>query len=175
MQPRVKATMSVMTEAMKPFERKLTKGEDKKLVKDLLCSGLADAGTQTNSAGVSLLEKLNFPIEKMMMTDHAIRGAANSDLDVMGAILLRVELGGKVARFMMFICKNEKTTIFSRTTLRQLGLIKDDFATPAQASCESRSAVCNCPSRTLPHPLPTEMLFPGVDGNREKLELWMRN
>ena len=49
----------------------------------------------------------------------------------MGAILLRVELEGKVALFMMFICKNEKTTIFSRTTLRQLGLIKDDFAAPA--------------------------------------------
>ena len=35
--------------------------------------------------------------------------------------------------------------------------------------------MCNCPSRTLPPLLPTEMPFPGVDGNREKLELWMRN
>ena len=101
-QPRVKATMSVMTEAMKPFGSKLTKGEDKKLVKDLLCSGLAGTGAQTNSAGVSLLEKLNFPIEKMMMTDHAIRGAANRDLDVMGAILLRVELGGKLQDSCLF-------------------------------------------------------------------------
>ena len=76
---------------------------------------------------------------------------------------------------MMFVCKNETWTIFSRTTLRQLGLIKDDFAAPEKSSCEKRSAVCNCPSRTLPPPLPTEMPFPGVDENREKLELWMRN
>ena len=73
---------------MKPWGVKLSKSEEKKLVKDLMTRGLADTGAQTNSCGVSLLEKLNFPIEKMMMTDHAIRGAANSDLDVMGAILL---------------------------------------------------------------------------------------
>ena len=47
-----------------------------------------------------------------MQTNHAIRDAADSDLDVIGAVLLRVELDGKVARFIMYICRNEKTTIF---------------------------------------------------------------
>merc|ERR1712239_121523 len=154
-QPKLKASMSVMTEAMKPFGTKLSRAEEKNLVKDLDTSGLADSGAQTNSAGVSLLKKLNFPEEKMMTTSHAIRGAANSDLDVMGAILVRLELNGKVARFIMYICRNEKSVIYSKTTLKQLGLIKD-FTSPDQASCEQRSAVCNCPTRTLPPPLPTE-------------------
>ena len=54
---------------------------------------------------------MNFPLEKMMETDHSIRGAADSNLDVMGAVLLRVELDGKVARFIMYICRNEKTRV----------------------------------------------------------------
>ena len=48
----------------------------------------------------------------MMQTDHNIIGAADSDLDVMGAVLLRAELNGNVSRFIMYICRNEKSTIF---------------------------------------------------------------
>ena len=169
-QPKMKASMSVMTEAMKPFGTKLSRAEERNLVKDLDTSGLADTGAQTNSAGVSLLKKLNFPVEKMMTMTHAIRGAANSDLDVMGAILVILELNGKTSRFIMYICRNEKSVIYSRTTLRQLGLIKEDFCSPNPAACERRSAVCRCPTRTLPPPLPTEMPLPGVEENCEQLE-----
>merc|ERR1712239_102846 len=172
-QPKLKASMSVMTEAMKPFGTKLSRAEEKNLVKDLDTSGLADSGAQTNSAGVSLLKKLNFPEEKMMTTSHAIRGAANSDLDVMGAILVRLELNGRTARFIMYICRNEKSVIYSKTTLKQLGLIKEDFSSTDSAACERRSAVCRCPTRTLPPPLPTEMPLPGVEENREQLEKWI--
>merc|ERR1712082_527961 len=100
--------------------------------KELGSAGLADTGAQTNSAGLSLLRKLNFPPKKMLVMSHAIRGVANSDLDILGAILLRVEHDGKEARMIMYICRNEKSTIFSRTTLEQLGLIKPEFAQPAQ-------------------------------------------
>ena len=117
-----------------------------------------------------MLKKLNFPVEKMMTMTHAIRGAANSDLDVMGAILVILELNGKMSRFIMYICRNEKSVIYSRTTLRQLGLIKEDFCSPNPAACERRSAVCRCPTRTLPPPLPTEMPLPGVEENCEQLE-----
>ena len=44
---------------MKPFGTKLSRTEEKNLVKNLDTSGLADTGAQTNSAGVSLLKKLN--------------------------------------------------------------------------------------------------------------------
>merc|ERR1712082_8307 len=145
-QPKLKASMSVMTEAMKPWGTKLSRAEEKNLVKDLDTNGLADTGAQTNSAGVSLLKKLNFPEEKMMTTSHAIRGAANSDLDVMGAILVRLELNGRTSRFIMYICRNEKPVIYLRMTLRQLGLMKEDFTSPDPAACERRSAVCMCPT-----------------------------
>ena len=89
--PKMKDIMSVITEAMKSFGCKLTRVEGKTLVMELHSYGLADTEAQTKLAGLSLLKKLNFPPEKMMETSHAIRGAANSDLDVMGATLLRLE------------------------------------------------------------------------------------
>ena len=102
----------VMTAAMKGWGTHLTREEVKNLNMDVVTGGLADTGAQTNSAGLSLLRKLGFPEEKMMQTDHNIIGAANSDLDVMGAVLLRAELNGNVSRFIMYICRNEKSTIF---------------------------------------------------------------
>ena len=172
-QPRLKAKMSVMPEAMKKFGCVLTKAEERQLTDELPVAGLADTAAQTNSAGVYLLKKLNFPVEKMIKTSHAIWGAGNSDLDVMGAVLLRLEFRGKVARVIMYICRNEGSTIFSRTTLRQLGLIKEDFVSEP-TSCESHVSGCNCPIRASPPPLPTKMPFAGISKNRENLENWLR-
>ena len=165
-QCKVKANMSVMTEATASFGSHLTRAEEKKLVKDLHTRELAETGAQTNLAGISLLHKLNFPPEKRMQTSHAIRGTADSNLDVMGAVLLRMELDGKEERFIMFICRNEKSTIFSRTTLRQLRLIAEDFAKLSSSSSDSQVSGCNCPTRTLLPPLPMEMPFPWAGGQQ---------
>ena len=48
-QPKMKANMSIMTEAMKKFRSNLSKIEERKLVKDLNIAGLSDTGAQTNS------------------------------------------------------------------------------------------------------------------------------
>ena len=118
--------------------------------------GLADTGAQSNSASMVLLEKLNFPVEKLLKTSHAIRGATNSDLDVVGAILSHLEWDGKRARCIINIFRKEGTQIFSQTTLRELGMIPENFAKLSYIS-NSRVTGCHCPTRTSPTSIPTVM------------------
>ena len=75
----------------------------------------------------------------------------------------------------MYICHNEKATIFSRMTLRQLGMIGEEFAKLPPTRVESCISGCYCPTQTGPPPLPTKMPFPSNDDNRANLEQWIRN
>ena len=76
---------------MKQFLSNLFRSEERKLTYNLKLGGLDDNCTQTNSAELTLLNWINFPSDKMIWMSHSIRAEANRNLDIMGAILLRVK------------------------------------------------------------------------------------
>ena len=112
---------SLPMEVMTKFGLELTKKEANKLRPTYPMRGLVDTRVQTNSAGPELLDKLRLPPEKMLMTDI---------MDIMGAVLVDIKRDGRVAHCILYICSNERVRVLSRTTLRQLDMIQDNFANP---------------------------------------------
>ena len=52
---------------------------------------------------MSLLGKLNFLVEKLIQTSHTIRGAVDSNLDMVSATLAHLEHKKEVARCIIYI------------------------------------------------------------------------
>ena len=162
-QPKAKVKISVMAEAMESFGSVLSKKEADNIKASLGKCGLTDTRAQTNSAGILLLEKLNFPVEKL------IRGTTDRDLNMVGAILAQQERNGKVGRCIIYICRKEETQIFSQTSFRELGMFSENFVKPSYRH-DGRITVCHCPTRTSLPPIFTVM----PHRNKGALKAWSK-
>ena len=55
-----------------------------------IVEAIADSGCQTCTAGVDLLQKIRYPESCLLPTRHQIIGITNSQLEIIGSLLLQI-------------------------------------------------------------------------------------
>ena len=110
-------------------------------------------------------------------------GITSSSLDIVGAVLLRMEYQGRITRQMVHISRKTRGLYLSESALKDLGLLPTNFPhTSASASAsethkEEVSACdsCNgdeCTKRDSPPERPTCLPFQPTKENIPKFEKW---
>ena len=181
-QPRMRVNVSLLHNEHSILGKKWSHNRPKNCG---VASVIADSGAQTCTSGPEILSTLNCPASYMLKTHHPINGITGDSLDVMGALLLKLEMEGRETRVVMYICRNASGIFLSQTALKQLGVLPLDFPAadsfPASTShCDATAAPthgthakCGCPSRTDTPDLPDKIPFEGTDDNRQALQDWI--
>ena len=160
-----------MDESMKQFGSSIPKKRAKKWA---TASGLTDIGAQTCSSSPAFLSALGCELDEMLKSSHGIRGICYVRLDVLGAILVKLQANGRMARMMIYISKQEMVLLLSQTVLKRLGFIKEDF--PATESKTASSAkVCHFPRRSETPPLSAQLPCLATEENRAQLERFIKD
>ncbi len=183
--PKVEVNVAIMHVAHRKFGIQW-KGSRRGAHKSRRTKAVADSGCQTCSAGTDVLEQIGCPIGYLVPTSHRIIGITDDSLlDIMGSVLLRLEVAGKVTRQMVHVSKNTRGLYLSETALKELGLLPQRFPEPPissasasdQPSAETteNAAACSeegtpCIKRTPTPSRPETMPFPPTKENQLKLE-----
>ena len=181
-QPILDINISMMPAAHATFGIKWT-GSRRGLYNRRSAKALADSGCQTSTAGLDFLHAINCPESFLIPTSHRIMGITSSSLDIVGAVLLRMEYQGRITRQMVHISRKTRGLYLSESALKDLGLLPANFPhTSASASAsethkEEVSACdsCNgdeCTKRDSPPERPTCLPFQPTKENIPKFEKW---
>ena len=133
--PTLQVNVSLMHSCHKKFGVRW-RGSRKGSYQSRRAKSVADTGCQTCTAGVDFLEDVGCPESYLIPTSHSIVGITAAPLGIIGAVLLRIEINGKVTRQMVHISSNlhGRSLYLSRSACRELGLITDEFPAPAISS-----------------------------------------
>ena len=165
------------------------KGSRKGIYQPRVVSAITDTGCQTCTAGVEFLEVIACPESYLIPTRHQIVGITDSSLGIIGAVLLRIEVGGGITRQMVHISKRVHGLYLSERSLKDLGVIPESFPLPISSASLSISAVeesCHgdclgeendtpCLKRTATPDRPDTIPFPPTIENRSKLRDYLLN
>ena len=175
-QPHLDVTISVMHDSQASLGFGLSSAVRNGIRSKVHVTALADTGAQSCSSGPGLLTALGYPEKHLMKTRHAISGVAGNNLDILGALLVEIAVNGRLAKCMMYICRNEPSTILSEQTLIDLGIVKRTFPSTTPASVQVHSAATGVPLPTslFPPELPKSIPFAPTEENRESLESWIK-
>ena len=179
-QPVLRVNATIMVAAHKKFGV-AWKGSRRGLFKSKSVDGIADTGCQVPLAGVDFLEEIGCPKEFLVPTSHGIMGISRTTLGIIGSVFLRLELDGAVARQMVHVSPKVKGLYFSETTLKQLGVLSENFpgcsvshsdaTTEPHCSCVEEGTPCLPRSATPDRP--QTIPFEPVMANRSKLKEWL--
>ena len=182
--PMLPITVTIMNAAHQKFGRRWV-GSHKEIHHPKSMKACADTGAQTCTSGPEILELLKCPDNYLVPTSHKIHGITDTDLDILGAILLRIDCEGRSTRQIVYVSSNTTGLFLSETALKDLGVLSHDFpkgnsfpmsVRSSSATCENTSdgmAPCGCPTRAATPALPSEIPFEGIKENRGKLEKWI--
>ena len=147
---------------------------------------MADTGCQSCLTGTAILDELRLSTRDLIPVTLTMRAANNSQLPIMGAILLRLSnpKTKKATRQMVYVTPSVTKLFISREACTELGIIDPSFphsttavvhdagttsgATPAQGTAHTPQ--CGCPRRVAPPPPNTTPPLPPTEENRGKLE-----
>ena len=105
--PKITVNVSIMHAAHKKFGV-TWKGSRRGAFKSHAVDAIADSGCQTCSAGFDTLERIGCPVPYLVPTNHRIVGITDSFLDIVGSVLLRIEVAGKITRQMVHVSRNTR-------------------------------------------------------------------
>ena len=140
--PRASPTVEVKTTLMVSAHGKFGvkwRGSRKGVYQSKRVDVVADSGCQTCIAGTDLLERIGCPEDFLVPTRHSIVGITRDSCDIVGSVLLRIELDGHVTRQMVHISTKTKGFYLSETALRELNVLSQDFPRPAPQSTAGAS------------------------------------
>ena len=180
--PWIDVKVSLMPAAHASFGIKWT-GNRRGLHNPRPAKGLADSGCQTSTAGLDFLHNINCPESFLLQTHHQIMGITKSSLDIVGAVLLRVEYQGQVTRQMVHISRKTRGFYLSERALKDLGLLPENFPHTSTAASTSETTQeeastcenCNgekCTRRGPPPERPSSLPFKPTKENIPRLEKW---
>ena len=144
--PKIQVNVSLMPAAYEHFGVKWV-GSRKRAFQPHASDATTDTGCQTSTAGVDFLEKIGCPKTYLIPTSHRIVGITTDSLGIIGAALLKIQVGERVTRQMVYISKNVRGLYLSETALKDLGIIRKDFPSPAKRSVIENSSTedsCSC-------------------------------
>ena len=185
--PKVDVNVSVMHSAHNKFGVHW-KGSRRGTFASHTISAFADSCCQTCTAGTDVLEQIGIPESYTVPTKHRIVGITNSSLDISGAVLLRIEVAGRITRQMVHVSRNTRGLYLSEKALLELGLLPNGFPgvsksqaapvdepssvdsrpTSAAASCDEDDIPCL--ERTTTPDIPEKLPFPATKENLPQFE-----
>ena len=140
-------------------------------------SVFADSCCQTCTAGPGLIASLGCPETALAPTTHAINGIADSKVNILGSIPLKISLKNRTTRQLVYIAENVEGTFLSQKALIDLGLLPENFPHNADSSLtnaclSSDSSHCNCPERGPTPDRPEHLSFPPTEDNIPRFKHW---
>ena len=194
--PELPVTLTIMQQSHYKFGKHLTGFERSRICYGARATACADTGAMTCSGGIDILKLLRCPEHLLLKTSHRITGVTGTQLDVIGSLLLRIEAKGRITRQVVYISRNTHGLYLSERALKDLGAVSEHFPSPLSELDVSKvtsqitgralgrtpdnraapqTASCGCPKRSAVPPLPEKIPYPAEEGNREKLEHWIRD
>ena len=175
--PMLQVEASIMHTAHKKLGLKLH-GDRKSFNNRVVIEGLADTGCQTCIAGEEFLKEIGCPPDYMIPTKHRIVGITSAGLGIVGAILMRLVLYGRISRQVVYISTKVKGFYMSEGALKDLGVIDDKFPNCkpgcVTASCLStEKESCQCPPRGSTPDRPSKLPMPATSENCDNLRQWL--
>jgi len=182
--PTLQLIVGVSAEDYACFDRKPPSVEPSKL------TVVTDTGAQSCLWGRNDFLQHGFSKSDLIPVKHTLYAANRERISVDGAILLR--LTGTTnngdtctAAVMTYVSPSANQFYLSRDALIQLNVISKDFPRVGAAIREesvdggakhviaSLEHSCECPARTLPPQRPSELPFPCIQENNEKMRGWL--
>ena len=162
--------------------------------KELYTSALADTGCQSCLVGMNIISKFGLKHDHLIPVTMKMHTANDNRINILGAIILRIsgtnKSGKRVDTRQITYVTSDTDKLFLSKEACRLGMISNNFPaigettnyhitdtpkdiTSPKASTTTRERECNCPTRTLPPALPTELPFDATDENREHLQRFL--
>ena len=178
--PKLDVNVSVMSEAHKKFGR-IWRGSRKGAFNSHAVEAFTDTCCQTCTAGVDFIDQIGCPEAYLVPTSHNIIGITSSPLDIVGSVLLRIEVGGKVSRQMVHISRNCRGLYLSERALMDLQVIPLCFprppasvaATSVETACCKEGVAVPCVKRTATPDRPSKIPYAPTKENVPALEKWL--
>ena len=184
--PKLEVNVSIMHLAHKKFGVNWS-GSRKGTYQPRNVTAITDSGCQTCTAGVEFMEEIGCPESYLVPTNHQIIGITDASLGIVGAVLLRIEVDGRVTRQMVHISKRVRGLYLSETALKELGILHNNFQQPMSSASSSTTDVeelCNgdclgdgdtapCQKRTVTPNRPETIPFPPTSENKGKLKQYL--
>ena len=181
--PTVQVTASLSEDSYTELGLNIPKGAGRKA----RIYSLPDTGAQPTVGGLGTLHALGGTKSDLIPVTTNLSAANYSDLGIMGAILIDLELGGRKTKQMCYICSSVNSLFLSKTACKNLGIIGDNFPNPDQTINSSnylesvyrdekekekeekqekervckpdKEGKCHCPRRSMPPSAPTDLPF----------------
>ena len=184
-QPYIRLTLSVKADDYADLGFELQAN-----TKPLTSSVMADTGCQSCLAGIQVIQHLGLTRAALIPVTMKMNAANEEGINILGAAILRFTGIGKPGhtletRQMTYITDSSERIFLSRDACIQLGMISESFPTVGEvhSNCTIQhdpgakghgiNALCGCPARATPPPLPSKLPFPATDANRGKLETYL--
>ena len=180
--PKLMVNVSIMSEAHKKFG-KAWRGSRKGALGSHAVEAYTDTCCQTCTAGVDFIKAIGCPEEYLVPTSHNIIGITSAPLDIIGSVLVRIEVEGKVSRQMVHISRNCQGLYLSELALADLNVVPQSFphpptslaATSVDTACCKDGVDTPCITRTKTPDRPAKIPLAPTKENVPALEKWLLN
>ena len=150
-------------------------------------NALADSGCQSCLGSMELLKKMKLSRHHLLPVTMLMTAANNKGINIIGALPLLLSgtspSGSTLStRQIVYFTDSTERVFLSKQACISLGILSKSFPTigeTLEASVKSQSSEsaitrsCQCPTRQMPPPRPTELPYPATIENREKLEKFL--
>ena len=145
---------------------------------------LADTGASICLGGRTYLRSLGLCEEDLTPCDMTVSGANNSNIKVLGALLVELSRGSSqgdlTTKQIIYICEGVVGALLSFEACVDLGLVRDDFpqtcvSVAGQGSRKNPDCECKCPVREEAPDVPVDMPMLPTPQNIPKLQAWIMN
>ena len=148
---------------------------------------MADTGCQSCLGGVGLLNKMGLDKHNLIPVTMQMTAANNKGINILGALPLRLSgksLSGSTlsTRQIVYFTDSSDRLFLSKKACIALGIISKHFPTIGEAlqACDKTQSPesgvkrsCQCPTRQMPPPRPSNLPCAATEENREKIEKYL--
>ena len=135
---------------------------------------MADTGCSTMVAGMSFIHSLGLWASDLLPVKADIRAANKSQIKIDGAVIVEIKLNDesdKLTKQVVYITRATDRVFLNMEACIHLGIINPQFPNSGLIVSGLTDEVCDCPVRSEPPPLPTELPF--LEHEAEKLREWI--
>ena len=172
-----------------------------KKIKKISSTALVDTGAQMVVMGIEDVHKMGLRKSNLIPVKLKIKAANSGGMRLLGGVLVRIEGkspsgANRTTRQIAYVAEGISKIFLSKQASVDLGIIDTAFptigvfgmeTTESMKDCLSKTEIndfkvcsglndnCNCPTRTLPPPVPSHCPFPPTLENVGRLENWIRD
>ena len=107
---------------------------------------LKDTGAMVCLVGMETIKAMALQVDLLAKTLTVIKGVKGSRLTVLGASVVEISVGDKKSHQILYVARETKRLILSRTCLEQLGMVLGDLGAKDTCGCRARSEVPALPT-----------------------------